>query len=120
MVAIAGFAAGRMAFGAGLVAVPERIARGWIGEDAKRPAVKVAVRAIGARDIALAAGTLTHARDPGSVRPWLLAAIACDCADLAATFTAGDVLPPRARAGTALLAGASALTGALLVWADAR
>lgn len=31
-------AAGRLAFGAGLIAAPGRVASGWLGSDADRPA----------------------------------------------------------------------------------
>jgi hypothetical protein len=108
------FALARIAYGAGLIAAPERVARGWIGDDAKRPPVRVAVRALGIRDIALAVGALAFARDGDRVRPWLLAAVGSDCVDVAATLAAGDALTERARAGTALLAGVSALVGAAL------
>ena len=115
---IATFALGRIGFGVGLIAAPGRVARGWIGDHAGRPAVKVAVRGLGARDVALSAGALAFAREPGRARPWLLAAVACDCADVAATIAAGDALSMRARAGTALLAGGSALAGAALARAS--
>ena len=116
---IASFALGRIAFGLGLIAAPERVARGWIGDDAGRPAVKVAVRGLGARDVALSAGALAAAAGRGSARPWLLAAIACDCVDVAATLAAGDAVPQRARVGTVLLAGGSAAAGAALAAAAA-
>lgn len=111
---IAALALGRIAFGAGLLAAPARVAQGWIGDDAARAPVQVAVRALGARDVALSAGALALAGDGAKARPWLLAAAACDCVDLAATLAAGDTLAPRARIGTALLAGGSALAGIAL------
>jgi hypothetical protein len=107
------FALGRIVFGTGLVAAPERVARGWIGDDASRPAMKVAIRGLGARDIALSAGMLLVGGG-GRKRPWLLAATACDCVDLTATLAAGDALAERARIGTVLLAGGSVLAGAAL------
>lgn len=114
---IAAFALGRIAFGVGLIAAPERVASGWIGEDARRRAVKIAVRGLGARDVALSAGALAFARDGDAARPWLLSAVACDCADVAATIAAGDAIPERARVGTLVLAGGSALVGAALAGA---
>lgn len=111
---ITGFALGRIAFGLGLLAAPERVARGWIGDDAGRPAVKVAVRGLGARDVGLSAGALALAGEGGRARPWLVAAVACDCVDVAATIAAGDALSERARLGTALVAGGSAFAGAAL------
>ena len=108
------FALGRIAFGAGLIVAPERVAARLDRRGRRRPAVKVAVRGLGARDIALSAGALAFAGEGDRARPWLLTAAASDCVDLAATLVAGDALPDRARLGTALLAGGSALVGAAL------
>ncbi|HEU0019599.1 MAG TPA: hypothetical protein VFQ14_04840 [Thermoleophilaceae bacterium] len=109
------FAVGRLAFGAGLMAVPDKVAGGWIGEDARRPAVKIAVRGLGARDIALSAGALATRDDPARLAGWVAAAIGCDLADMAITLaTPADALPANARWGTVALAGGSALAGALL------
>jgi hypothetical protein len=108
------FAAGRGAFGAGLIASPARMAAGWIGGDAGRRPPQVAIRGLGARDVALAGGTVAAAAAGQPVRPWLMAAVACDLSDIAATYAAGDTLPARARIGTVALAGLSALAGAAL------
>ena len=104
------FALGRIAFGAGLLAAPERVAAGWLPGDAGRPGTRVAVRGLGARDVALAAGVVAAKRK----RPWLVACLACDLADIAATLAAGDALPARARWGTVALAGSAAIAGAAL------
>jgi len=48
-------------------------------------------------------------------RPWLIACLACDLADIGATLAAGDALPARARWGTVALAGATAVVGAVLI-----
>jgi hypothetical protein len=104
------FALGRIAFGAGLLAAPERVAAGWLPGDAARAGTKVAVRGLGARDVALAAGVALAARK----RPWLIACLACDLADIAATLAAGEALPARARWGTVALAGAAAAIGIVL------
>ena len=63
------FALARIAFGAGLIVAPQRVAAGWLAGDAKRPPTQVAVRGLGARDVALAAGLVVDARR----RPWLAA-----------------------------------------------
>jgi hypothetical protein len=70
------FAGGRLAFGVGLIAVPDRTASGWLGSDAERPPTQVAVRGLGARDIALSAGVAAGALGKGVVRPWLAAFVA--------------------------------------------
>jgi len=99
-------AAGRLAIGAALVAKPQsQVGTGWIGEDAKRPTAAVAFRAVGARDMALALGTLSAQRTGGPLKPWLLAATLADATDLFATFAAGRAVPKASKALIALLAG---------------
>lgn len=113
-VAIGAFAAARAGFGAALVARPERVGRGWLGEVAGQPAAQVAIRGIGARDLALSGGALAALARGAGVRPWLLAAVGTDLVDVGAAVAARDGLPPRALAGTAILAGASAAAAAIL------
>ena len=58
-----GLAIGRAAFGAALLIVPGKVAKGWLGEYAERPAVHALVRSIGVRDLVLgmiALHTLEH------------------------------------------------------------
>jgi hypothetical protein len=99
-------AAGRLAIGALLVAKPQGPAgTGWIGEDAKRPTSAVPFRAVGARDMALALGTLGAQRTGSPLKPWLLAATLADTVDLVATFAAGRAVPKAGKAMIALLAG---------------
>jgi hypothetical protein len=116
---VLGFALGRVAFGAGLIAAPGSVASRWLGPDAARPGAGVAIRALGARDIALAAGAASAAQRGEPTRPWLIGCAACDLCDLAATLAAGDGIPARGRWGTAALAGGAAALGiALAVAAD--
>lgn len=103
-----------MAFGVGLIVAPERVAAGWLGEDARQRPAQVAIRGLGARDVALASGTVLAARQGSGLRPWLVGCVACDLTDMAATLAAGDALPARARWGTVALAGAAAALGAAL------
>ena len=113
------FALGRGAFGAGLTAAPAKVASGWLEQDAGRPRAQVAIRGLGARDIALAGGTAAAAAGGAPVRPWLLATLGCDLADIGATLASAGALGSRAKTGTVLLAGATALAGALLAaWVD--
>ncbi|CAN5166212.1 hypothetical protein BH20ACT20_BH20ACT20_05510 [soil metagenome] len=115
------FALGRLAFGAGLVASPERVASSWLGDDAQRAPVKIVVRAVGARDIALSAGTLASLRDADALRRWLAGAILSDLCDVVSTLaTPGSALPGNARWGTVALGGGSALAGAALLVAVNR
>ena len=115
------FALGRLAFGAGLVASPERLASGWLGRDAERAPVKVAVRALGARDVALSAGTLATLGEPDALRLWIAGALLSDLGDVAATLvTPAGTLPRNARWGTVALGGASAAAGLTLLKATSR
>ena len=105
-----------MAFGAGLVASPEKVASGWLGDDALRGPVKIALRGLGARDIALSAGVLATLRDTDALRLWLCGGILSDLCDVVSTLvTPGSVLPGNARWGTVALGGGSALAGAALI-----
>jgi hypothetical protein len=112
------FALARIAFGAGLIVAPQRVASGWLAADAKRAPTQVAVRGLGARDVALAAGLVLAARRGEDARPWLAGCIACDVADIAATLAAGAALPARARWGTVVLAGTGAAIGIALAAAS--
>jgi hypothetical protein len=114
------FAAGRIAFGVALLALPARVGSAWLGPAGEQPAVHVALRGLGARDIGLAAGSAWAATRGGAVKPWLASTVAGDLVDLAATLAAGDAVPARARRGTIALAGGSALAGAALAVAVDR
>jgi hypothetical protein len=102
-------AALRLAFGAGLVLAPARLAEPWVGSDGARPGTAVITRALGARDAALGAGAL--AADAAGLPLWLAAAVAADTADLLSTLAAGPAVPARGRALVAILAGAGAASG---------
>jgi hypothetical protein len=109
-------ALGRLAFGVGLIAAPRRVASGWLGDDAARPAAQVAIRGLGARDVALSAGALATLGDERQLRRWVAAAAACDLSDVAvALATPADALPSNARWGTVALGGGAALAGLLLL-----
>ena len=113
------FAAGRTAFGIALLAAPGRVGESWLGPVAKERPVHIALRGLGARDVALAAGATWAASRGEGLRPWLIGTAAGDLADLGATLAAGDSIRPRARWGTLALAGSSASAGAALAaWAD--
>jgi hypothetical protein len=106
----------RIAYGAGLLAAPARLAGNrWLGPGARQPAAEVPLRGVGAREIALhglALSALLHGSD---VRPWLAASIAGDLGDVAATALARDGLPDGSATATAVVAGGSALLSAIAV-----
>lgn len=112
------FAAARGLFGIGLLAVPKRLASGWIPDDHSRAQTQMIVRGIGGRDIALAGGTVNAVAGDEDVRPWLLAAIASDGSDILASLLAGNALPGRAKKGTLALAGFAVACGVALVAAE--
>jgi hypothetical protein len=115
------FAASRIAFGVGLVAAPGAVAGRWLGKDAERDPVKIAVRGLGARDIALSVGALATLDDPDRLATWLAVTIASDLTDVAATLAVpSGQLPDNARWGTVAVAGAGAAVGAALLAAAKR
>jgi hypothetical protein len=80
--------AARVVVGASLVLLPGPSAERWIGSAAHDPAVKVMVRALGARDLAIGAGTMAALANGDPVRHWTLAGAASDLTDAAATLLA--------------------------------
>ncbi len=112
------YCAGRVAFGLALVGPASWAAARWIGPDAERRPVGVAMRGLAVRDMALGLGAIDAVRRDGAVLPWLVAAAAGDVADIAISLAAGDSLPEQARWGTPVLAGASAAAGTALALAE--
>ena len=112
------YSAGRVGFGLALLGPASWAAARWIGKDAERRPVAVAMRGLAVRDVAVALGAMDAVRRDGAVAPWLVAAAACDVADIAISLAAGDSLPKQARWGTPVLAGASAAAGAALALAE--
>jgi hypothetical protein len=110
-------ALGRVLVGAALTFAPRRAGAGWMGRDSGRPATQVAIRALGARDLAIGLGTAYAAGQGYGARPWLWAGILADAADLAATLRARDSLPALSVGAVGLVAGGSVLTG---LWLGAQ
>ena len=110
-----GYGALRIAYAAALLAAPARTVRPWLGDVAQHDGATVAVRGLGARDLALSTGAVACAASGRSPRAWLAACAASDVADLAATLAAdGSRLPSRAKLGTVAAAGTFAAIGAAL------
>jgi hypothetical protein len=103
-------ARGRIAVGAAMLAAPGLAGKGWIGDDALRPAVKVIIRGFGARDMALGLGVVIALDRGAPVRGWLEGSALADVGDLVGTLLGGRSIPGLARKGIAALAGGSALT----------
>ena len=107
-------AAGRLAIGASLVVAPQLLGGAWVGSAADRRSGQVLAIGLGARDVALAVGTLQALSARRGATAWLRAGIAADLADLVSTFRARDELSPPAVPATVAIAGGSVLLGAYL------
>jgi hypothetical protein len=109
----------RIAYGLGLLAVPARLTRRWLGVSSEQAGTQVAVRGLGIRETLLHVGAVSAAASGRPVRPWLAASIVGDLTDIAATTAARRGLPDRAPRATAAVAGGSALlSGALVAVVD--
>lgn len=107
-------AAGRIAFGTGLLLAPRTFASPWIGRSARDPLTTVMIRGFGARDLALGVGGLLCLRraDAGRARWWYGAQALSDGVDGLATLAAGSASDPRRRSLIGALACGSAVVGA--------
>jgi hypothetical protein len=105
---------GRLGLGGGLVLAPGLVAGGWVGGVADRRDGQALAIGLGARDVALALGTLRALSSRRGAARWLRAGILADAADLVATLRARDALPPLAVPAVAAIAGGSVLLGAYL------
>lgn len=99
----------RFGIGLALLLFPRRCARGWLGEgEATWQGTAVAMRAVGARDIAIAVGTMTALEEGGNVSAWLRAGATCDAADTVAIILAFRNLRGLRRWAWPFISGASA------------
>ena len=107
---------GRIALGAALLVAPTSVGGPWIGFDAASGrGVRVLLRALGARDLALGFGLKASLDRDAPTRGWLEAGLVADGTDLAATLTAGEDLPLGGRILVGTLAGGGLALGAWLV-----
>ncbi|HEX5782511.1 MAG TPA: hypothetical protein VFX80_11350 [Solirubrobacteraceae bacterium] len=110
-----GAAVARAGIGVALLTAPGPVGKRWLGDASERPGAQVAISGLGARDLAVGLGALwaLGGRRRGA-RAWLIASAAADLADLVATVRLREGLSTPAVAGTAALAGGSALLHAWL------
>jgi hypothetical protein len=101
-------ATSRLLLGAGLILAPRLVARTWVGEAGRAGPVAPLARALGARDLAIALGTLANRTSPRAARDWLLAGVLSDATDAVATLLSYRHLPRRRR----LVAAASGTVAA--------
>jgi hypothetical protein len=113
-------AAGRVVIGAGLVAAPPLVTRGWLGAaESAQPGARVMATGLGGRDVALGLGVLSALRGGGNgAKPWLLGSALADLGDLFATLRSADDLPTSGVVLTGAVAGTAAAAGAWLLTQD--
>lgn len=99
----------RVAYGLGLIVAPERLTRRWLGPATASAPMRVPLRGVGGREIAVHGAALVAALTGAAVRPWLAVSIAGDLSDIAATAVAHDDVPDGSVFATLAVAGASAL-----------
>jgi len=104
----------RVSYGVALIAAPRRLALRWLGEDANRAPLQVALRALGAREAILHGGAVLAAQREAPLRPWLAASVVGDLTDLIATAAERRRLPAGSPLATLAVGGGSALISALL------
>jgi hypothetical protein len=107
--------ASRIAYGAALLVSPDKVAANrWLGAEARRPAARVPLRGLGAREVALHGVALATFLRGSPIRPFLAASIAGDLADIGATTLSREGLPEGSAPATAAVAGGSLLLTALV------
>jgi hypothetical protein len=110
----------RVAYGAGLVVAPARLARRWLGPAAETGPTQIPLQGLGTRELVLHAGALVAAVQDAPLRPWLIGSSAGDLTDVIATFAKRRQLPAGAAGATVVVAGGSALLSAVLAAAVER
>ncbi len=102
----------RAAIGALLIVAPGVAGGRWIGDVAHDRRTKIAIRGLGARDLALGLGAL-RALDRGEpVRPWAQLAALGDASDAVSSILAARRLGAGRTISTVMSAGAAAALGA--------
>lgn len=101
----------RLAIGVSLLAAPRLTVKVWTRESSDSPALVLAARGLGAREVALAAGTLAAMENGGPARRWVEAAVIADTADALSVFGRLPGMAPINRLGQLVGAGGAALLG---------
>ena len=105
------YGAFRVAYGLGLFAAPEKVAKNWLGPDVARGPTKVGARGLGFRDAVVSGGVVAAVNTGAPARPWLAACALGDLGDIVATLAVADELPKKAKWGTVAAAGSFAAMG---------
>jgi hypothetical protein len=103
-------ALGRIGIGSAFALSPRLAGRAWVGPAAEAAGAQVGFAAFGVRDAALGFGAAWALGGGEPARRWMLAGVASDAIDLAATFRHRSEIPaPAAYASMALAVGSIAL-----------
>ena len=105
-----GLAGGRIAIGAVSLLAPGLVGRAMLGADGDAGGIRLLLRAVGGRDLALGIGVLAALDRGAPVRGWLRASAVVDGLD-----AAGAVLARRRLRPTVFPAAAAAATGGALL-----
>lgn len=84
---------GRIVIGIGAFLAPHRFGRAWTGEESDSVTSRMAVRGLGARDVALGMGTLIALEGDSSARGWLEAQALADGSDAFSTLSNFKEMP---------------------------
>lgn len=101
----------RCVAGAMMLMAPRRAAKGWSGIDHDEVPTRMAMRSLGARDLAIGMGTLFALSHKGPVRGWVEAGMLSDAADAVNSVVA---MPNASKVRSifwATTSGAAALVG---------
>ena len=102
----------RLGIGIAFFLLPKRMGRLWTGDEETTATSRMAARSLGARDAAIAIGTMTALEHDGNVRGWLEAGALSDVSDAVSTISYWSHLPGLRR----LLGLASSVGGAFLAF----
>ncbi|MGQ0519621.1 MAG: hypothetical protein ACT4PX_00535 [Actinomycetota bacterium] len=89
---------GRIGLGVTAILAPRLPSAPWVGDaEARRPAVRLFARSLGARDVALGLGPVLAMRHGAPARGWMEAGGLADAGDLLGTLVSWRSLPRRSR-----------------------
>ena len=102
---------GRTVIGITMVLAPRKAVRGYMGDEDPSFAASMAVRGLGARDIALGTGLLVALEDDENIARWLEAGALADAGDFLATLSNFRQLPTWRRLMWLVTAGGASFLG---------
>lgn len=82
------YALSRIGLGGLITMAPRAVGRSWLGESASTPAISVALRGLGVRDVVVGAALLAALDDPVRRKRLLLLSAAVDATDLVTSLGA--------------------------------